>query len=86
MDTIDLSKLDPAILATLPAMMPPPGVTPNFVNPKSLAPAPAIVIYVTFPLMVLFLLLRVYARFRIGHSFGADDCKSASNLLVLVPF
>jgi hypothetical protein len=73
---VDLTKLDPAILAMIPAGMPPEGVIPNFVNPESQDRIVAIVIYVTLPLMLFFVALRVYARLHIGHWFGADDCTS----------
>lgn len=60
-------------LSNVPALAPPPGVVPNFVNPESLAPLCLIVIAFTLPLMVLFLALRLYVRLRISSATGADD-------------
>lgn len=67
MDGLDLSKI--------PAAVPPPGIIPNFIDPPSLEEFPKIVTYITLPLMVFFLGLRIYARVRLA-SVGVDDCKS----------
>ncbi|KAL2289558.1 hypothetical protein FJTKL_01820 [Diaporthe vaccinii] len=60
-------------LSHIPAAAPPPGVIPNFVNPPSQANMPRIFTYVTLPLMILFLALRIYARAVIMHRIGLDD-------------
>ncbi|KAK8118013.1 uncharacterized protein PG998_006294 [Apiospora kogelbergensis] len=65
--------MDPSQISNYPAMAPPAGVTPNFVDPFSLAPSARITIYVTLPLMVIVLALRLYVRIRITHAMGADD-------------
>lgn len=67
--------MDPSQIATYPAMTPPAGVTPNFVDPYSLAPGGRIIIYVLLPLMVISLALRLYTRIHITHTIGADDCE-----------
>ncbi|KAI1284151.1 hypothetical protein F5Y07DRAFT_407642 [Xylaria sp. FL0933] len=59
-------------LSTIPAANPPPGVVPNFVNPPSQAELPKIFIYVTLPLMVVFLGLRIYTRIKYTR-LGLDD-------------
>jgi hypothetical protein len=74
---MDSAKFDPAVLAQLPSLQPPPGVQPNFINPESIAHQTRDATYVALPLMLSFLTLRVYTRLRITHSFGADDCKSS---------
>ncbi|OCL10074.1 hypothetical protein AOQ84DRAFT_290010, partial [Glonium stellatum] len=66
--------MDPEILANTPALAPPPGVVPNFVNPQSRADQTRIVICVTLPIMVILLALRIYTRLRKTRAFGADDC------------
>jgi len=75
---MDPTKIPPEMLAQLPALQPPPGVVPNFVNPQSIAHQTRTAIYVTLPLMLLFLVLRLYTRLRILRAVGADDCKSLS--------
>lgn len=65
-------------LSNVPALAPPPGVVPNFVNPESLAPLCRIVIALTLPLMVVFLALRMYVRLRISRAMGADDSQFSS--------
>lgn len=61
-------------LSKIPAVAPPPGVVPNFVNPPSQAYIPKIVIYVTLPLMVIFLGMRLYTRLK-KTKLGVDDGK-----------
>ncbi|KAH8893929.1 hypothetical protein GQ53DRAFT_821803 [Thozetella sp. PMI_491] len=56
----------------IPALPPPPGVTSNFVDPPSQAHIPKIVIYVTAPLMVLVLGIRLHTRFK-TRKLGWDD-------------
>lgn len=72
---MDSSKLDPAMLAQLPALQPPPGIQPNFVNPEAIATQTRAATYVALPLMLLFLTLRMYTRLRVTRVVGADDCK-----------
>ncbi|OTB13230.1 hypothetical protein K445DRAFT_368672 [Daldinia sp. EC12] len=67
---MDFSTLD---LDHTPIIAPPPGVVPNFDNPKSLAPIGRITIAVVLPIMAIFVVLRFYTRFQISRSIGADD-------------
>ncbi|KUI59688.1 hypothetical protein VP1G_06908 [Cytospora mali] len=57
----------------VPSSAPPPGVTPNFINPPSLSWAGRVAVYTALPLMVVFLALRLYVRIR-SRLIGADDC------------
>lgn len=65
-----MSSLDPS---QLPAMVPPDGVIPNFVDPETRAPTVRIVICVSLALMVSFIALRIYSRLTVRVNFGADD-------------
>ncbi|KAJ8129908.1 hypothetical protein O1611_g3725 [Lasiodiplodia mahajangana] len=56
-----------------PAGPPPPGITPNFTNPPTQAPLLRNGIYVILPLVLLFLLARIYTRAFISRVFGIDD-------------
>jgi hypothetical protein len=59
--------------SNIPAMPPPPGVTPNFVDPRNRTNV-YIVVYTTFTsLVVLFVSLRLYAKIWITRSIGWDD-------------
>lgn len=69
---------DPAILATIPAIPPPPGVIPNFENPYSLAPIGRAVLGVTFPLMIIAIASRLYTRLWVTRSIGPDDYLSVA--------
>lgn len=71
----DLSQLDPALLELIPAHLPPEGVTPNFVDPESRAHIVSIVTYLTLPLMLVFVALRIFTRIYISRTLGADDGK-----------
>ncbi|KAI1380696.1 hypothetical protein F4677DRAFT_195075 [Hypoxylon crocopeplum] len=65
-----MSSLD---LSQVPGLTPPPGVTPNFVDPPSTAPVARIITAVSMSLMYCFLALRVYTRIWVTCSFGVDD-------------
>ncbi len=58
-----------------PAGMPPPGVTPNFVNPPTQAPITYIVTTVTLPLMIVFVALRLYADVWISRKLDRAGCE-----------
>ncbi|KAK8080336.1 integral membrane protein (Pth11) [Apiospora hydei] len=66
-----MEGLDPNMT---PAMMPPEGIIPNFVDPPSQAYLPKVFTYVTLPPMLIFLALRFHTRIR-GAGVGIDDCK-----------
>ena len=72
---MDPTKIPPEMLAQLPALQPPPGVQPDFIDPQSIADQTRHAIYACLPLMLLFLFLRLYTRLRILRAVGADDCK-----------
>lgn len=57
-----------------PISRPPPGKHTNLINPPSQAWQARVSIYTTLPLVLLFVLLRVYARLRLPHGIKADDC------------
>ncbi|KAK0630534.1 hypothetical protein B0T17DRAFT_616176 [Bombardia bombarda] len=71
-------------LANFPAMVPPPGEVSNFIDPYSLAPAGRIVVYVTLPLMVISVALRIYTRLFVTRTIGTDDylCVAAAAAVV----
>jgi hypothetical protein len=78
------SLFDGVDLSTIPAGIPPVGVTPNFVNPETREELPKIFIYVTLPPMVVFLSLRIYARIKYSL-LGLDDCElRVDNIIILV--
>lgn len=71
---VDPSSLDPAILANLPAASPPDGEKPNFSDPRSLEGLGRACIYTFLPIMICFVVLRIYAKARVSRSLGIDDC------------
>jgi hypothetical protein len=58
-----------------PSGRPPPGVTPNFINPPSYADEIVILEGIFVSLMVLAVLVRIYVRVKLAKAWGWDDCK-----------
>lgn len=54
-------------------MPPPPGVVPNFVDPPSRGPLIRAGMCSIVPIMVVFVILRIYTRARLTRSLGSDD-------------
>lgn len=59
--------------AHIPAMPPPPGVTSNFVNPKSRANVFIASSAVCLSLMLPIVIMRLFSRIWINRSFAVDD-------------
>ena len=59
--------------AHTPALPPPPGVTPNFVDPESQANLFVSVTAVCIALMLPIVIMRLYSRVCITRSFAIDD-------------
>lgn len=72
---MDLSQRPPGVdLAHLPAGRPPPGTSPNFINPVTLK-APVVAINVVFlALSTIFVSLRLYTRKFLTRALGPGDC------------
>lgn len=68
------SRMDPATLAHTPALEPPKGVTPNFVDPYSLQPLTIGIVVLCLVLTAIATGIRVYTRVRTvkGHW---EECK-----------
>ncbi|KAL6718611.1 hypothetical protein ACLMJK_002845 [Lecanora helva] len=61
------------LLYQVPALAPPPGVRPNFVNPQSQALMVVIASIICFALIIPISLLRFYTNLWIKKSVKADD-------------
>lgn len=61
-------------------LRPPPGVTPNFVNPESLRKEWILSLVTCFFLPTFFIFIRVYTKLIIIKSHGWEDCKSCLTL------
>jgi hypothetical protein len=65
---------------------PPPGVTPNFVNPQSNG-YQIIIAGIVLPVVMLpFLGARLYAKYNLLKKIHYDDCKSSSHFYLLEPW
>lgn len=71
-----MSSLDPS---QIPAMTPPDGVIPNFVDAETRAPAARIVACIGLAMMLSFITLRIYIRIKMKSNFEADDCASMAS-------
>ena len=79
MDPLSISNVSSRDV-TLPALIPPPGVTSDFVNPETRASALVITSTICITLVVLCVAVRFYTKIHIKHAWGLDDCTS---LLIL---
>ena len=75
-----MDSLHPAALEG-PAMKPPPGVTPNLVDPYNQGPTLIVVGSILISLMTVFVLARGYTKYRIFRKTSWDDCKSTPAIL-----
>lgn len=58
-----------------PLLLPPPGVVPNFVNPDNQNAEAISCVTICLTFMVLFVMMRLYAKTFISKSIGWDDCE-----------
>lgn len=57
-------------------MPPPPGVTPNFEHPKDVLRTVNLVTQtLSIAIVTAFVLLRIFARYRIARAYKPDDCE-----------
>ena len=65
-----------ASLADLPGLPPPPGITPNFVDPYSRAWLATLTISITLAVTTLLVLIRTYTKYAL-NKFGLrwEDCE-----------
>ena len=67
--------MDPQMLASTPAGVPPPGIKPNFTNPHGNGAALISVASVLLVLMLVFVSARVYTKIKIIRKWSPDDCE-----------
>lgn len=64
-----------ADLTKIPALNPPPGVTPDFANPATRANLTLISCAGIVAVMILFVMLRMYTKIYVIQTTGWDDCE-----------
>ncbi|KAI0102812.1 hypothetical protein GGR51DRAFT_526284 [Nemania sp. FL0031] len=64
---------DWSALSQIPALPPPLGVQSDFDNPETREGLAKIVVGLTYGLMLVFLLMRIYTRIKVTNSLGVDD-------------
>ena len=71
-----LANLTPAELAQTPALMPPPGVVPNFINPPgTLEAVTNATMAICFALTTVFVLVRLLTKYCVDRGFQWEDCQ-----------
>jgi hypothetical protein len=62
-------------LSQIPALQPPPGVVPNFIDPYTRGPMFIALSAVAIGIMYLFVVARFYCKFSLRHAVTWDDCE-----------
>ncbi|KAF1993950.1 hypothetical protein P154DRAFT_476766 [Amniculicola lignicola CBS 123094] len=83
---MDVTKIDPLLLSKIPAVQPPHGTVSNFEDPESLDRLAMLTVYICLPVTVVPLLMRLYTRGCITHSWGADDYLIIASMISVVAF
>lgn len=69
-----MSVSDPGVdLSTVPVYPPPPGVTPNFINPPSLATLSFVLFPILLGISFTFVTFRIIFNYRSIGTLKADD-------------
>lgn len=70
---IPINALDDPAVLQLPALTPPPGIYPNFTNPKSRGPVLVITNGMLLAFMAIFIAIRAYTKLAIVRKVSWDD-------------
>ena len=68
----------------MPAMKPPPGVTPNFVNPESLRTYWILMMCMCLTFSTMFVFMRMYTKLVLIKSHGWEDCELKTRCIICV--
>ena len=80
-----VENLPESFLEELPALKPPPGVLPNFVDPPDKGPAVAAVASIFAALAFIMVLVRIYCKCVVFRRWTWDDGKSLGATSTLYP-
>ena len=69
-------KLDPSLYKYIPALPPPPGVTPNFTNPENRSAVGLSIGSMLLGIMIFLYAIRIYVRCYVSRTIFWDDCRS----------
>ena len=71
-----LAGLTPAELAQTPALMPPPGVVPNFIDPPgTLEAVTNATMAICFAFTTIFVLVRLLTKYCVDRGLQWEDCQ-----------
>ena len=69
-------NLPPGVpLEKVPGLKPPPGVTPNFVNPENYQSSILALQTICLVLATVFTALKIYTKLFLIKSLGSEDCE-----------
>ena len=72
-DPKQIESLPPAVLMTIPAGQPPPGIAPNFADPSNRAPV-VVGVGIAFSALAVFCFsIRIYTKLAIKKNWKWDD-------------
>lgn len=66
-------------ITQIPALKPPPGVTPNFVDPYTRGPLFLALTAVAIGIVYVFVIARIYCKICLQNKLSWDDCESTGN-------
>ena len=70
-----IQSIPPALLGTLPAGQPPPGIQPDFADPPTRVPV-ILGVGITFAVLaVICFSIRIYTKLAITKNWKWDDCE-----------
>ncbi len=76
-----LAGLTPAELAQTPALMPPAGVVPNFIDPPgTLEAVTNATMAICFTLTTIFVIVRLLTKYCVDRAILLEDCQYYGNL------
>ena len=76
-----LAGLTPAELAQTPALMPPQGVVPNFIDPPgTLEAVTNATMAICFTLTTIFVIVRLLTKYCVDRAILLEDCQYYGNL------
>ena len=74
-DPKSIESIPPALLKTIPAGQPPPGIVPNFADPPTLVPV-VLGVCIAFMTLAFFCFsIRIYTKLVIAKKWNWADCE-----------
>jgi len=79
---MNLTGIPREVLLELPALPPPQGVKPNFINPSSLRDECNAIITLLLIVSTVSVMIRLYAKRYIAKGLAFEDCKLSKSSMI----